>query len=134
METDDNILQILWMVGNSSKLPYLEIKHDHTQNSVSFFKKATAGSFKSWSPGPDLDRPWTGPRSRSNTGPGPGSEKSGWTRPGPDRGQSSHAYGHAAHSQSHYGTHSSLLSTFLALSFTFSQAPSLIMRHSPSKP
>ena len=41
-----------------------------------------------------------------------------------------HAYGHAAHSLSHYGTHSSLLSTFLVFSFTFSQAPSLITRHS----
>ena len=41
-----------------------------------------------------------------------------------------HAYGHAAHSLSHYGTHSSPLSTFLVFSFTFSQAPSLITRHS----
>ena len=40
-----------------------------------------------------------------------------------------HAYGHTAHLQSHYGTCSSLLSTFLVFSFTFSQAPLLIMRH-----
>ena len=34
-----------------------------------------------------------------------------------------HTYSHTSHSWSHYSTCSSLLSTFLAFSFTFSQAP-----------
>ena len=40
-----------------------------------------------------------------------------------------HAYGHTAHSRSHYGTCTSLLSTFLVFPFAFGQAPQHITGH-----
>ena len=40
-----------------------------------------------------------------------------------------YTYGHMAHSRSHYGTCTSLLSTFLVFPFTFGQAPQHITGH-----